>query len=126
MRWAALNVVVKGFKTSVPVAFLAPVLGFITPQPSLQRAVTLAAAPTPRQQIPNPEAETASSQPLPGCRSAVYAGKAAPETKEEDAVKACSEWLKSYGAILEGEAGERGRDEEAVNYGVNGVIRFEL
>ena len=105
MRWAALNVVVKGFKTSVPVSFLAPVLGFITPQPSPPRAV----ATTSRQQIPNPEAAgAASSQPLPGCRSAVYVGKAAPEAREEDAVKACSEWLKSYGAVLEGEAaGER-------------------
>ena len=96
MRWAALNIVVKAFKTSVPVSFLAPVLGFITPSSSPSAAPSSAAAPP-------------SAVPLPGTRMVTYAGKAAPEASEAAATKACAEWLKSYGAVLEKDAsGTRG------------------
>ena len=38
MRWAALNVTVKAFKTSIPVSFLAPILGFTPPSLALKSA----------------------------------------------------------------------------------------
>ena len=88
MRWAALNVLVKAYKASVPVAFLAPVLGFAPP----------ASGPA--------STATAGDGPLPGCRSALYEGKATAAASEQEAEQACAEWLKSYGAALEEGPGE--------------------
>jgi len=82
IRWAALNVIVKSYKTSVPVSFLAPLLGFV-------KGPVHVARPVP------------GKQPLPGCRQALYVGKATPADSEEAGVAACVDWLNAHGAVLE-------------------------
>ncbi len=87
MRWAALNVMVKAFKSQIPVAFLALLLGF---QPAAQQ-----------------QEQQAATAVLPGCRRAAGTGKAAAEASEEEGIEACVEWLRAHGATVEeGAAGE--------------------
>lgn len=97
LRWAALNVLVKAYKTNIPVSFVAGVLGF---------------CPQPPVQVPAPGSSKGKSQeaghqqeqtqdPLPGCRQAVCAGKAAPASSPEEGVSACVQWLLAHGAVVE-------------------------
>ena len=105
MRWAALNVLVKAYKASVPVAFLSPVLGFAPPSAAAGPASTATAG-----SVPLPACTSAGAVPLPGCRSALYEGKASAASSEKEAEQACAEWLRSYGATLEEGPGEREGD----------------
>jgi len=85
LRWAALNVLVRAYKAPLPVDFIANTLGFCPPAPG-------------RTRIP-PRA--APKQPLPGCRSAAYVGKAAAAATQEEGVEACMQWLQAHGAVVE-------------------------
>ena len=81
MRWHALNTLVKAYKASLPVRFVAQMLGF---------------APQPTGRVPpSPPA------PLPGCRQAAFVGKAAAPATEEEGLQACVAWLQAHGAVVE-------------------------
>lgn len=116
LRWAALNVLVKGYKTSLPVSFVARILGF-SPQPP---SASIPAAGGGKRPGEGDEGQHRGGQqqqqqrlqgeqpqvPLPGCRHAVFLGKAAAAASEEEGVAACVQWLLAHGAVVE-EQGER-------------------
>lgn len=100
LRWAALNMLVKAYKTNLPVTYVASVLGFSP------------------QQLPRDsggggrlDAETQQQVPLPGCRLAVCPGKVAAADSEEEGVAACVQWLLAHGAVVVEEQGA-GRGED--------------
>lgn len=95
LRWAALNVLVRSYKAPLPVSFVASMLGFC---PVKQKA----------GQAQAKVEQGVSGQVLPGCRAAVYAGKAAAEATEEEGVAACVRWLRAHGAVVEEPAAGEG------------------
>lgn len=76
--------------TLVPLTFVARVLGFSVKGAGAQQGAAGVGAP----------AEAGAPTPLPGCRHAVYVGKAAAAATEEAAVVACAEWLRAHGATV--------------------------
>ncbi|KAF5831238.1 SAC3/GANP/Nin1/mts3/eIF-3 p25 family-domain-containing protein [Dunaliella salina] len=84
LRWAALNMLVKAYKTNLPVSFVAGVMGFC-----------------PQEDGSKSSAEQQREEPLPGCRHTVYVGRAAPAANVEEGVAACVQWLKAHGAVVE-------------------------
>jgi hypothetical protein len=82
LRFAALNVLVKVYKASLPLTFVAAALGFLPPSGSRP-------------------ASGGSTQPLPGCQLAEYRGKAAPGATAEEGLQLCEQWLTAHGALIE-------------------------
>ena len=100
LRWAALNVLVKAYKTALPVSFLAGMLGFCV------RAGRSISTPEDQQHSRSGNAgDQSRQQPLPGCRYSVYKGRAAPARSLEEGVQACTAWLRAHGAEVQ-EPGE--------------------
>ena len=98
LRWAALNMLVKAYKTNLPVPFVAGVLGFTPPQTSEADPDAAAAASSS-----HPQQET-----LPGCRQGGCVGKAAPAATVAEGVAACVRWLRAHGTVVEEQGEERG------------------
>lgn len=96
LRWVGLNVLVKAYKTPLPVSFLATTFGFC-PQPA-RAAPTAGAGSGGSGQA---GANGVPAQPLPGCKLAVYVGKAAAAASEEEGMQACVAWLQAHGAVVD-------------------------
>ncbi|KAG1653907.1 hypothetical protein FOA52_005208 [Chlamydomonas sp. UWO 241] len=93
LRWSSLNVIVKAYKTQVPVSFLSAVLGFEPAAASGSVATGIGGDTLPPQPPP-------PSQPLPGCRERVYAGKSGASADAASGEAACCEWLTAHGALI--------------------------
>ena len=103
MRWAALNVLTKAYKTSLPVSFLTALLGF-------QAAATAGAAVAVAAPAAAPGGAAAvCGLPLFGCRKASFAGKYAAVAEADAAMEACCAWLEAHGAVLDVAAAAEGR-----------------
>ena len=98
VRWVALNVLLKAFKTNLPISFLAPLLGFVPNSSSYKTGVTEESSGA----LPG-----CTSGALPGCRHQDYPGKYSHASLNEGVEKCieegegfCVEWLKAHGAVV--------------------------
>lgn len=94
VRWVALNVLLKAFKTNLPVSFLTTLLGF---DPS-SSSIILEATPLDSKE---------SIEVMPGRRLRSYPGKySQPSVSEggdkcmEEGEVSCVEWLRSHGGLV--------------------------
>jgi hypothetical protein len=83
LRFAALNVLVKVYKASLPLTFVAAALGFLPSSTS------------------RPDTTGTRAQPLPGCQLAECRGKAAPGATADEGIQLCEQWLVAHGAVIE-------------------------
>lgn len=98
LRFGCLNSFVKAYKPSLPVAFLARMLGFVTENSTGNSAEK-------EEGKKKKEKSIEQQQPLPGCVSVVFEGAhAAKET--ETGKQQCLEWLVECGAVVTGVGGE--------------------
>lgn len=84
-RFAALNAFVKAFKPSVPVDFLATLLGFVAPEDAEHKS--------------GKEKGSGMTVPLPGCANCVFEGSYAAKDLATGRQE-CLEWLEECGAVI--------------------------
>lgn len=97
-RFAALNAFVKAFKPSVPVDFLARLLGFVAVEDAEQNA--------------GKEKESGLTMPLPGCVNLAFEGSYAAKDLATGRQE-CTEWLEECGAVITGSAEDAAVDCKA-------------
>jgi hypothetical protein len=99
LRFGCLNSCVKAFKPSLPVDFLARMLGFVVVNAgnTADKEEGKSGTKEEQQQTPLP--------PLPGCVSAVFLGAHAAKD-EETGRGECLEWLAECGAVITGNGEE--------------------
>ncbi len=101
VRWSALNVLVKSYKTNLPLSFVARALGFVVTGVAKQQG---GSGPVVVKREDGEVGEVNVVR-MAGCRSPVYVGKAAACATEEEGVAACAAWLRAHGATVEEAAG---------------------
>ena len=99
LRFAALSSFIKAFKPTVPLGFLARLLGFVVAEETGKKTEDEKSGAT-------------TLKPLPGCANLVFEGSYA--AKDLDAGrKECIEWLEECGAVVTGSGDDASIDCKA-------------
>jgi len=104
-RFAALSAFVKAFKPTLPVDYVARVLGFVS------TAAEKGAEGSDRCLVKETVAKTV--QPLPGCRAVVFEGSYAGTSDAESGREECIAWLSECKAVVIGIGSEAAIDCKA-------------
>jgi SAC3 family protein LENG8/THP3 len=95
LRFGCLNSCVKAFKPSLPVDFLARMLGFVNVNNPGEE----------EEEEGKKNKEKIEKQPLPGCASAVFIGAHAAKSLDIGRQE-CLDWLTECGAVITGQGGD--------------------
>jgi hypothetical protein len=119
-RFSALSRMVAAFKPSVPVSFVASVLGFVCRRKeeaynysNINKGTGITISLKKKGQgINNTTSSTFmgnNNKSLAGCATGVYIGQHAPNEDRQAGLAACEEWLRECGAVVvSGGGGEMG------------------
>jgi hypothetical protein len=123
-RFSALSRMVAAFKPSVPVSFIASVLGFVCRRKeeaynssNISKGTGITISLKKKGEGVNKSTSStlmgnnnnnSNNKLLPGCARGVYIGQHAPNEDRQAGLAACEEWLRECGAVVVSGGGEMG------------------